>query len=108
MSRWKRGEVAVERLLASGDLDAITKSASQGSVVLDQARRRLKVAEAALAIDLDGAYTNTNPVASPSTGSTHAVSIVHFRLKLDKSTPQSCAPFLPPRMATSSIVSKNW
>ena len=48
MTRWKRGEAEVERLLASGNLGAIGRSASDGSVVLDQARRRFKVAEAAM------------------------------------------------------------
>ena len=63
MPRWKRGEAAVERLLASGDLDEIGKSASDGSAVLEQAKRRLKVAEAALAIDPDAAYTNAYDAA---------------------------------------------
>lgn len=44
MLRWKRAEATVERLLASGDLDAIRESASDGSVVLEQAKRRLRVA----------------------------------------------------------------
>lgn len=58
MPRWKRGEATIERLMAAGELDAISKSASDGSAVLEQARRRLRIAAAALEIDLDGAYTN--------------------------------------------------
>ena len=63
MPRWERGEATVERLLASGGLDAIGKSASDGSAVLEQAKRRLKVAEAALVIDPDAAYTNAYDAA---------------------------------------------
>lgn len=63
MPRWKRGETTVERLLASGDLDAIGKSVSDGSAVMEQAKRRLKVAEAALVIDPDAAYTNAYDAA---------------------------------------------
>jgi len=63
MSKWKRGEAVVERLLALGSLDTISRSASDGSAILDQARRRLKVAQAALAIDQDGAYTNAYDAA---------------------------------------------
>lgn len=55
MARWKRGEATIERLLAAGELDRIGKSVSDGSAVLEQARRRLKIAEAALEIDPDGA-----------------------------------------------------
>jgi hypothetical protein len=44
MPRWKRGEATVERLLDELSLSAIDKSASDGSPVLEQARRRLKIA----------------------------------------------------------------
>lgn len=63
MARWKRGEATIERLLAAGELDRIGKSVSDGSAVLEQARRRLKIAEAALEIDPDGAYTNAYDAA---------------------------------------------
>ena len=63
MPRWKRGEAAIERLLAVGHLSVLAKSVSDGSAVLEQARRRLKVAEAALSIDPDGAYTNAYDAA---------------------------------------------
>lgn len=63
MPRWMRGEAAIEQLLTVGDLDVIGKSASDGSALLEQARRRLKVAEAALAIDTDAAYTNAYDAA---------------------------------------------
>jgi len=58
MSRWPRGEATIERLLQAGELASIDKSASNGLAVLEQARRRLNVADAALEIDSDGAYTN--------------------------------------------------
>ena len=63
MARWKRGEATIERLLAAGELDRIGMSVSDGSAVLEQARRRLKIAEAALEIDPDGAYTNAYDAA---------------------------------------------
>ena len=63
MSRWPRGEAIIERLLAAGEVDLIAKSASDGRPLLEQAERRLKVAEAALAIDADGAYTNAYDAA---------------------------------------------
>ena len=63
MSRWTRGEEVIERLLEASQLDALARSASDGSAVLEQARRRLQVAEAALAIDSDGAYTNAYDAA---------------------------------------------
>ena len=63
MSRWKRGEATINRLLTAGDLDVIGKSVSDGAVVLEQAKRRLKIAEAALQIDTDGAYTNAYDAA---------------------------------------------
>jgi len=63
MSRWGAGEATVERLLASGALDVIGKSASDGAAVLAQAGRRLEVAEAALSIDPDAAYTNAYDAA---------------------------------------------
>lgn len=63
MARWARGERTIERMLAAGELDALGKSASDGSAVLEQARRRLRIAEAALAIDPDGAYTNAYDAA---------------------------------------------
>lgn len=63
MARWPRGEATIERLLAAGDLDAIDRSASDGGPLLAQAQRRLKIAEAALDIDTDGAYTNAYDAA---------------------------------------------
>lgn len=63
MARWKRGEATIERLLAASELDGIGKSASDGTAVLEQAKRRLKIAEAALEIDPDGAYTNAYDAA---------------------------------------------
>lgn len=63
MARWPRGEATIERLLAAGDLDAIDRSASDGGPLLAQAQRRLKIAEAALDIDTDGAYTNAYDTA---------------------------------------------
>lgn len=63
MARWKRGEATIERLLEAGEFDRIGKSVSDGSAVLEQALRRLKIAEAALEIDPDGAYTNAYDAA---------------------------------------------
>ena len=63
MPRWKRGESVIERLVRAGSLDVIGKSASDGSAVLAQAGRRLRIAEAALEIDPDGAYTNAYDAA---------------------------------------------
>lgn len=63
MARWNRGEGTIERLLAAHELDGISKSVSDGASVLEQARRRLKIAEAALMIDPDGAYTNAYDAA---------------------------------------------
>lgn len=63
MPRWKRGETTIERLLATSNLDLIGRSASDGSAILEQSKRRLKIAEAALAIDPDGAFTNAYDAA---------------------------------------------
>lgn len=63
MVRWKRGDLTIQRLLGAGELDLISKAAADGAAVLDQARRRLKIAQAAQAIDPDGAYTNSYDAA---------------------------------------------
>lgn len=63
MSRWPRGEATIERLLATGELDLIARSASDGRPMLAQAERRFKIAKTALAIDTDGAYTNAYDAA---------------------------------------------
>jgi uncharacterized protein (UPF0332 family) len=63
MARWPRGEAVIERLLAASALDVIGKSAADGEPLLKLARRRLKIAEAALDIDTDGAYTNSYDAA---------------------------------------------
>jgi uncharacterized protein (UPF0332 family) len=53
----------VERLLEAGELDSLHKSAADGAPLLAQAERRLKIAETALEIDSDGAYTNAYDAA---------------------------------------------
>ena len=63
MTRWKRGEATIERLISAGEIDTISRSASDGAAVLEQANRRLRIAEAALEIDSDGAYTNSYDAA---------------------------------------------
>jgi len=63
MPRWKRGELTIEQLISMGHLSTLTKSVSDGSTVLGQAKLRLKVAESALEIDPDGAYTNAYDAA---------------------------------------------
>mgnify|MGYP001570845036 CR=1 FL=1 len=66
VARWRRGEEAIARLLAAREIDGINKSASDGASVLEQARRRLKIAEAALRIDRTG-LTRT-PTMQPTCG----------------------------------------
>jgi len=63
MTRWTRGEQIIERLITTGEMDTLNKATSDGLPVLEQARRRLKVASAALAIDPDGAFTNAYDAA---------------------------------------------
>ena len=63
MSRWTRGEQVIESMLSAGEIDTLDKAASDGAPVLEQARRRLQVSSAAMAIDTDGAYTNAYDAA---------------------------------------------
>lgn len=57
MSRWQNGEVEIERLLASDDLQTITGAAANGEPWLDKARRTLTTAISNADADPDSAFT---------------------------------------------------
>ena len=57
MSRWQVDEAEIERLLAGGELQAVTGAAADGEQWLSKARRTLTTAEAAAANDPDRAFT---------------------------------------------------
>lgn len=57
MSRWQVGEAEIERLLAGGELQAVTGAAADGEQWLSKARRTLNTAEAAADNDPDSAFT---------------------------------------------------
>jgi hypothetical protein len=57
MSRWQVGEAEIERLLAGGELQAVTGAAAAGEQWLSKARRTLSTAEAAADNDPDSAFT---------------------------------------------------
>jgi hypothetical protein len=57
MSRWQGGEAEIERLLAGGELQAVTGVAANGEQWLSKARRTLNTATAAVDTDPDSAFT---------------------------------------------------
>jgi hypothetical protein len=57
MSRWHGGEAEIERLLAGGELQAVTGAAADGEQWLSKARRTLITATAAARTDPDSAFT---------------------------------------------------
>jgi hypothetical protein len=57
MSRWQGGEADIERLLAGGELQAVTGAAANGEQWLSKARRTLNTATAAADTDPDSAFT---------------------------------------------------
>ncbi|MFY9890306.1 MAG: HEPN domain-containing protein [Streptosporangiaceae bacterium] len=57
MSRWRVGEAQIERLLAGGELQAVTGAAADGEQWLSKAHRTLTTAEAAADNDPDSAFT---------------------------------------------------
>jgi hypothetical protein len=57
MSRWQRGAATIERLLAGGELQAVTGAAADGEPWLSKARRTLTTATSAAGTDPDSAFT---------------------------------------------------
>ncbi|NAS24968.1 hypothetical protein GT755_25195 [Herbidospora sp. NEAU-GS84] len=57
MTRWKRGEAEVERLLAAGELQQVRGEATDGSGWLTKARTTLSSADDLAATDANSAYT---------------------------------------------------
>lgn len=57
MARWRRGEAAIEGLLAVGDLQTVTGAAAVGEPWLGKARRTLATAGAVVDADADSAWT---------------------------------------------------
>ena len=57
MSRWQVGEAEIERLLAGGELQAVTGAAADGEQWLSKTRRTLNMADAAADDDPDSAFT---------------------------------------------------
>lgn len=57
MTRWQRGEADIERMLAGGELQALTGAAADGEQWLAKARRTLSTAAGAVRADPDSAFT---------------------------------------------------
>jgi hypothetical protein len=57
MTRWQRGEAEIERMLAGGELQALTGAAADGEQWLSKARRTLGTATGAADTDPDSAFT---------------------------------------------------
>jgi hypothetical protein len=57
MTRWQRGEAEIERMLARGELQALTGAAADGGQWLLKARRTLSTANGAADTDPDSAFT---------------------------------------------------
>lgn len=57
MRRWQRGEATIERLLAGGELQAMSGTAADGAPWLAKAHRTLATATAAAETDPDSAFT---------------------------------------------------
>ncbi len=57
MRRWQGGEAEIERLLAGGELQAVTGAGADGEQWLSKARRTLITATAAAGTDPDSAFT---------------------------------------------------
>lgn len=56
MSRWKLGEAEVEALIKSGELQALTGEAADGTRLLEKASTTLATARGAIESDPDSAY----------------------------------------------------
>lgn len=57
MTRWQRGEAEIERMMADGELQALTGAAADGQPWLSKARRTLSTATGAAETDPDSAFT---------------------------------------------------
>ncbi|MDA8322286.1 MAG: HEPN domain-containing protein [Actinomycetota bacterium] len=57
MTRWQRGEAEIERMLADGQLQALTGAAADGGQWLARAHRTLSTATGAVDADPDSAFT---------------------------------------------------
>jgi hypothetical protein len=57
MTRWRRGGAEIERMLAGGELQALTGAAADGEQRLSKARRTLSTATGAADSDPDSAFT---------------------------------------------------
>ena len=57
MTRWQRGAAEIERMLAGGELQALTGAAADGGQWLAKARRTLNTATNAASTDPDSAFT---------------------------------------------------
>jgi hypothetical protein len=57
MTRWQRGVAEIERMLADGELQALTGAAADGGQWLAKARRTLSTATDAAGTDPDSAFT---------------------------------------------------
>src|SRR5437660_8192211 len=57
MTRWQRGEADIERMLADGELQALTGAAADGEQWMSKARRTLATAAGAADTEPDSAFT---------------------------------------------------
>jgi HEPN domain-containing protein len=57
MSRWQRGEAEIERMLAGGEIQALSVAAADGKQWLSKASRTLSTATSAADTDPDSAFT---------------------------------------------------
>src|SRR5487761_241833 len=57
MRRWQRGVATIERLLAGGELQAVTGAAADGGPWLSKARRTMTTATSAADSDPDSAFS---------------------------------------------------
>jgi HEPN domain len=57
VTRWQRGEAEIERMLADGELQALTGAAADAEQWLSKARRTLRTATGAADTDPDSAFT---------------------------------------------------
>jgi len=57
MTRWQRGEAEIQRMLAGGELQALTGAAADGEQWMSKARRTLGTATGAADSDPDSAFT---------------------------------------------------
>jgi HEPN domain-containing protein len=57
MTSWQRGQAEIERMLADGELQALTAAAADGEQWLSKARRTLSTAASAAETDPESAFT---------------------------------------------------